>query len=176
MRARGIIVLVKSNQLVKNIETKQLQLAKRDSAAIVLVFKAGAFRYWYIGCNIQPSSSSTIKNAALIRDRQLDFANDAQFPLYRDKVASRRSAPARAAHVGSCYQYISLEASKQASKQDFSLPEYHQLVGEGRLSISLSDAHNKNGHRSRKNARHFSLQCTCKRAQFSQHCWELQRR
>ena len=44
MRARGIIVLVKSNQLVKNIETKQLQLAKRDSAAIVLVFKAGAFR------------------------------------------------------------------------------------------------------------------------------------
>ena len=28
-----------------NIETKQLQLAKSDSAAIVLVFKAGAFRY-----------------------------------------------------------------------------------------------------------------------------------
>ena len=45
MRARGIIVLVKSNKLVKNIKTKQLQLAKRDSAAIVLVFKAGAFRY-----------------------------------------------------------------------------------------------------------------------------------
>ena len=45
MRARGIIVLVKSNQLVKKIETKQLKLAKRDSAAIVLVFKAGAFRY-----------------------------------------------------------------------------------------------------------------------------------
>ena len=43
MRARGIIVLVKSNQLVKNIETKQLKLAKRDSGAIVLVFKAGAF-------------------------------------------------------------------------------------------------------------------------------------
>jgi len=44
MRARGIIVLVKSNQLVKNIETKRLKLAKRDSAANVLVFKAGAFR------------------------------------------------------------------------------------------------------------------------------------
>ena len=28
-----------------NIETKQLQPAKSDSAAIVLVFKAGAFRY-----------------------------------------------------------------------------------------------------------------------------------
>ena len=45
MRARiGIIVLVKSNKLVKNIETKQLKLSKRDSAAIVLVFKADAFR------------------------------------------------------------------------------------------------------------------------------------
>ena len=49
MMARGIIALVKSNQLVKNIETKQLQLAKRDSAAIVLVFKPAAFRYqWAI--------------------------------------------------------------------------------------------------------------------------------
>ena len=45
MREKGIIVLVKSNYLVKNIETKQLKLAKRDSAAIVLVFKAGAFLY-----------------------------------------------------------------------------------------------------------------------------------
>ena len=45
MRARGIILLVKSNELVKNIETKQLELAKRDSAAIVLVFKAGTFPY-----------------------------------------------------------------------------------------------------------------------------------
>ena len=44
-RGRGIIVLVKSNYLVKNIETKQLSLAKRDSAAIVLVFKGGAFRF-----------------------------------------------------------------------------------------------------------------------------------
>ena len=44
-RAKGIIVLVKSNYLVKNIETKQLKLAKRDSASIVLVFKAGAFLF-----------------------------------------------------------------------------------------------------------------------------------
>ena len=47
MRAKGIIVLVKSNYFVKNIETKQFQLAKRDSAAIALVFKAGAFLYWW---------------------------------------------------------------------------------------------------------------------------------
>ena len=39
----------KSNQLVKNIKTKQLKQAKSDSAAVVLVFKAGAFRYqWAI--------------------------------------------------------------------------------------------------------------------------------
>ena len=46
MRVRGIIIdLVKSNELVKNIATKHVELAKRDSTAIVLVFKAGAFRY-----------------------------------------------------------------------------------------------------------------------------------
>ena len=45
MRHRGIIVLVKSNLLIENIDTKQLKLAKRDAAATVLVFKAGAFRY-----------------------------------------------------------------------------------------------------------------------------------
>ena len=45
IRAWGIIVLVKSNWLLKNIATKQLELAKRDSAAIVVFFKAGAFRY-----------------------------------------------------------------------------------------------------------------------------------
>ena len=45
MRARGTIVLVKSCQVVKNIETNQPYLAKRDSATIVLVFKADAFRY-----------------------------------------------------------------------------------------------------------------------------------
>ena len=43
------VKLLKSNWLVKKIETKQLYLAKCDSAAIVLVFKAGAFCYqWAI--------------------------------------------------------------------------------------------------------------------------------
>ena len=43
MRARGIIVFISKIQLVgqKNIETKHLSLVK----AIILVFKAGAFRY-----------------------------------------------------------------------------------------------------------------------------------
>ena len=45
IRARGMIVLVKCNWLVKDVEKKQLYLAKRNSAAIVLVFKAGAFHY-----------------------------------------------------------------------------------------------------------------------------------
>ena len=45
-KTRGIIFLVKSNEISRqNIETKQLELAKRDSAAIVLVFKAHTFRY-----------------------------------------------------------------------------------------------------------------------------------
>ena len=34
-----------ANSLVKNIETKQRKLSKRDSVAIVLVFKVGTFRY-----------------------------------------------------------------------------------------------------------------------------------
>ena len=37
------IVLVKSNQLVKNVKTKQLKLAILDSAAIVLLSKPGIF-------------------------------------------------------------------------------------------------------------------------------------
>ena len=45
IRARGIIVLVKTSWLAKNDATKQLFLAKRNSAAIVLVFKAGPFRH-----------------------------------------------------------------------------------------------------------------------------------
>ena len=45
VRAKGIIVLVKYNLLIKNIETKLLYLAKRDSAVIVMVFKSGAFRF-----------------------------------------------------------------------------------------------------------------------------------
>ena len=42
-RTRGIIVLVKSNVLVKNTQTKQLELAKRDSAATVLFPKPALF-------------------------------------------------------------------------------------------------------------------------------------
>ena len=45
MRERGIIVFVKFNLFVKNIQSKQLMLTKSDSGAIVSVFKAGAFRY-----------------------------------------------------------------------------------------------------------------------------------
>ena len=71
LRVRGIIVLVKSNQFVKNSETQQLQLAKRDSAAIVLVFKVGAFRNQQ--AITQPSISSTNQNAALIINHQLEM-------------------------------------------------------------------------------------------------------
>ena len=49
---------------MKNIETKQLEVAEPDPAAIVFVFKAGAFRYQRtITYNISPSSSSTNQNA-----------------------------------------------------------------------------------------------------------------
>ena len=49
---------------MKNIKTKQLELAKHDPAAILFVFKAGAFRYQRtITYNISPSSSSTNQNA-----------------------------------------------------------------------------------------------------------------
>ena len=43
IKARGIIVSVKSSYLVKNIETKQLKLPKRDSVAIVWVSKPALF-------------------------------------------------------------------------------------------------------------------------------------
>ena len=77
MRVRGIIVLVKSNQLVKNIEAKQLQLAKRDSwrfSRHCFGFQSRRFSL-LVGYNIQPSSSSTSQNAALIIDHQFDFTN-----------------------------------------------------------------------------------------------------
>ena len=51
MRARGIIVVVKCNWLIKNIETKQPLVTKRDSAAFVLVFKARRFSL-LVGYNI----------------------------------------------------------------------------------------------------------------------------
>ena len=43
VRARGIIVLVKSNFLLKNIETIQLQLAKRDSGPLFWFAKRALF-------------------------------------------------------------------------------------------------------------------------------------
>ena len=85
MRVRGIIVLVKSNQLVKNMETKHFQLAKRDSAAIVLVFKAGAFRYQR-AITYSLVDSSTNQSAALLIDNQLDFTNILQ-PLSPAKAS-----------------------------------------------------------------------------------------
>ena len=57
--------------MVHNIETKQLQLEKRDS------HHCFGFQSWclslLVGYKIQPSSSSTNQNAALIIDHQLDF-------------------------------------------------------------------------------------------------------
>ena len=71
MRARGKTVLVKFNQQVK---LKKIFIhfsvkigRESESAAIVLTFKAGVFRYQ------QPTSSSANQNAALIIDHQLNF-------------------------------------------------------------------------------------------------------
>ena len=57
MRARGIIDLVKSNQLVKNIETKQLQLVKARLEAFFLPPKSQRFAL-LVGHKMQPSSNS----------------------------------------------------------------------------------------------------------------------
>ena len=43
MRARGIIVLVKSNLLVRNMEIKQLELVKARLKAIVWLSKLALF-------------------------------------------------------------------------------------------------------------------------------------
>ena len=64
MRVSGIIVLVKSKQLVKNIETKQLKARLKS----FLPPKIRRFSL-LVGYNIQPSSSSTNQNAALIIDQ-----------------------------------------------------------------------------------------------------------
>ena len=49
MRVRGIIYyyLVKSNQLVKNIENKKLYLVKSRFYSFFCRQKARAFRYWW---------------------------------------------------------------------------------------------------------------------------------
>ena len=74
MRARGIIVLAKSNQLVqKNIETKHLSQVKAGHQSF---FAAKTLQIsLLVGYNIQPTSSSTNQTAALIIDHQLDFTN-----------------------------------------------------------------------------------------------------
>ena len=72
IRARGIIVLVKSNpQLVKRKEIKKFSQLKLDFNP-VLPPKSPRFSL-LVGHNIQPSSSSTNQIAALIIDHQLDF-------------------------------------------------------------------------------------------------------
>ena len=73
-RGRGIIVSVKSNQLAKNIETKQLQRQLELDFNPFLPLKSRRFSL-LVGYNIQPSSSSTNQNAALIIDHLLDFTN-----------------------------------------------------------------------------------------------------
>ena len=73
MRARGIIVLVKFNQLVKNIEKKKISQLKLDLNPF-LPPKSPRFSL-LVGYNIQPSSSSTNQNAALIIDHKLDITN-----------------------------------------------------------------------------------------------------
>ena len=52
----------RGHELVKDIETKQLYLVIRDSAAIVLVFKSGAFRY-----KLNQSERGIISNRPLVR-------------------------------------------------------------------------------------------------------------
>ena len=73
MRARAIIVLIKSNQLVKNIQNKKNSQLKLDFNPF-LPPKSPRFSL-LVGYNIQPSSSSTNQNAAMITDHQLDFIN-----------------------------------------------------------------------------------------------------
>ena len=87
MRARGITVLVKFHQLIKKIETKQLQLVK---GSIKASFAAKNRRFaLLVGYNIQPSSSSTNRNAALIIDHQLDFSNRG-YPLLALSLALKQ--------------------------------------------------------------------------------------
>ena len=72
MRAKGIIVLVKSNQLVKNIENKKNFSQLKLDFNPFLPPKSARFSL-LVGYNIQPSSSSTNQNTALIINHQLDF-------------------------------------------------------------------------------------------------------
>ena len=76
MRARRIIVLVKSNQLVKDNENKKKIASYKASIDFnpFLPPKSPHFSL-LVSYNIKPSSSSTNQNAALIIDHLLDFTN-----------------------------------------------------------------------------------------------------
>ena len=88
MRARGIIVLVKSNQLVKNIENKKLSFSW--SLANPFLPPKSPHLSLLVGYNIQPSSSSTNQTAALIIDHQLDFTKGEYPPGCWKSYANRR--------------------------------------------------------------------------------------
>ena len=78
MRARVIIVLVKSNQLVKNIERIKNNLKQDFNPFLSPNIKRFSI---LLGYYIQPSSSSANQNAALIIVHQLDFTNYKQTKL-----------------------------------------------------------------------------------------------
>ena len=78
IRARGIIVLAKSNWLVKKISTKNLSLVKARLKYFLLPkhYKYGGRFSLLVGYNTQPTSSSTNQNAALMIDHQFDFTEN----------------------------------------------------------------------------------------------------
>ena len=69
IRARGIIVLVKSNLLVKKVIARLYPFLPPKH------YKYGGRFSLVVGYNIQPRSSSTNQNAVLVKDHQLDFTN-----------------------------------------------------------------------------------------------------
>ena len=72
--ARGTIVLVKSNKLVKKYGDKTALPSKTLFTRHWFGFQSQLFSL-LVGYNIQPSSSLTNPNAALIIDNWLDFTN-----------------------------------------------------------------------------------------------------
>ena len=73
LRARGIIVLVESNQLVKKISRLNIfRKLKLDINPFLLpkYYKNGGRISLVVGYNIEPTSSSTNQNAALMIDHQ----------------------------------------------------------------------------------------------------------
>ena len=88
IRGRGIIVLVKSSQLVKNIENKKTFSQLKLDFNPFLPPKSRRFSL-LVGYNIQPSSNSTNQNAALIMAGPLvGFYYNKRYPVlcFRDQV------------------------------------------------------------------------------------------